>query len=132
MLEGGISDIVEESGKSLLLVMGEAPDDKSNTDAVSEDGIRMFKTIEAAIFDAVDHADAAEALHFWGSDIAQEPGGEFWRKHAEVFAMGGAEVVETTFAAADDVDGFFATARANEELWTGGWGWFGRVSAIGR
>lgn len=70
MLEGGISDIVEESGKSLLLVMGEAPDDKSNTDAVSEDGIRMFKTIEAAIFDAIDHADTAEALHFWSSDIA--------------------------------------------------------------
>ncbi len=46
--------------------------------------------------------------------------------------MGGAEVVEAAFAAADDVDGFFATARANEEFWTGGWGWFGRVSTIGR
>lgn len=46
--------------------------------------------------------------------------------------MGRAEVVEAAFATADDVDGFFATARANEEFWTGGWGWFGRVSTIGR
>ncbi len=70
VLEGGISNVMEKSGKSLFLVVGEAPDDKSDTDAVGEDSIRMFKTIEAAIFDAVDHADAAETLYFWGSDIA--------------------------------------------------------------
>ncbi len=70
MFEGGVSDVVEESGKSLFLVVGEAPDDKSNTDAVSEDSIGMFVAIETTIFDTAGHTDATEALHFWGSDIA--------------------------------------------------------------
>ena len=70
VLECGGSYVVKETGEGLFLVVGEAPDDKSDTDAVGEDSIRMFKTIEAAIFDAVDHADAAETLYFWGSDIA--------------------------------------------------------------
>lgn len=66
-------------------------------------------------------------MYFWGGDIAQEPSWKLRRKRAEVLAVGGAKIVEAAFAAADDVDGFFAATGANEKFWTDGWGGFASI-----
>lgn len=69
MFEGRVGNIMEEAGEGLLFVVGEAPDNESDADAVSEDGISMFEAVKAAILDAINHTNAAETLHLGGGDV---------------------------------------------------------------
>ena len=85
MLKGGSGDIMEEGGKRSLLVMGEAPSEKSDANAMSEDGMEILESIETSVIPATSHADATEALHVGSGDVLQEPGRKFWRKQGKIF-----------------------------------------------
>ena len=110
MLEGGSGDVVEEGCEGLLFIAGEVPDDESDADAVRENGVEVLEVVNATIIDAVDHADAGEALEFGGGDVFEKPGGELGTEDFEVFACFGCEGFEGFIFASGDVEGFVGVA----------------------
>lgn len=69
MFEGGGGDIVEETGESLFLVVGEMPNNEGDTDAVVENGGFVFVLVEVAVADTAGTIDMGEALHLRGGEV---------------------------------------------------------------
>lgn len=107
---------MEEGGEGLAFVVGEAPDDERDADAVLKDGMESGEVIEAAVIKTAGHADGAETLHLRSGKIFQEPGRKFGRENLEIFAHGGGEAAETAFLRSAEVDGFLV--GAGEEFHT--------------
>lgn len=85
VLERGGSYVVKETGEGLFLVVGEMPDDESDTDAVCEDVVEILEIEDTTIIET-NHTNTGEALHLWGGNIFEEPCREFWREDFEVCA----------------------------------------------
>ncbi len=85
VLECGGSYVVKETGEGLFLVVGEMPDDESDTDAVCEDVVEILEIEDTTIIET-NHTNTGEALHLWGGNIFEEPCREFWREDFEVCA----------------------------------------------
>ena len=104
MLEGGGGDIVEEGGKSLTFVMGKAPSDECDTDAVVEDGVGVSEIINAALVNATVGSNARKTLNFGGGDVLEEPSWEFGTKCVEILAHHGCELTEAALFGGKEIE----------------------------
>ncbi len=98
------SDVVEEAGEGLLLVVSEMPDDEGDTDAMSESSDVLLVGVEGAVNETTGRADAVETLHFGGGDVLKQPSGELRGEHFEILADGRGKAGKAAFLAGGDVE----------------------------
>ncbi len=115
-MESWAGDVVEESSKSLFLVVAEAPNNQGNTNAVRKSGNVVAEIVQTALIDAAGVSDTVQALHLGGSDVFEQPGRKITvGNDVEIFAHGGGEVAQAALSAGENVDTFLG-ARAEEML----------------
>lgn len=112
---------MEETGEGLLFVVGEAPDDESDADAVLENGAEVREVIEGAVIHT-NHTDTREALKLGSGDVAEEPSRKLGAENFEIFAGGGGEIAEGFVFTSDDINGFLGTTTEEAALHGGGLG----------